>query len=115
MFVGKALGAYPRVEHLKGNFTQVGSDHPRKHYTRLERPVGDKHFSLLQKLVNYRHKNVYTIVPSFLGYQALFPFITERISCSVCPCKHKTRLERSAREKTLAYYENSIIPVIKSL
>jgi hypothetical protein len=50
----------------------------------------------------------------FLSYQNLFPFISKIISCSVCLCKHKTILERPARENTLAYYESSLISVVKS-
>jgi hypothetical protein len=114
MFVGKDI-SLQRLEHLKGSFTQEGSDLTRnKHYTRLESPARDKHFSLLQTFVNYRRKNLYDIVLWFLSYQTLFPFISKRISCSVCLWKHWTILERLAREYTLAYYEYSFITVVKS-
>ena len=35
----------------------------RKHLTCLERPAGDKHSSLLQKLVNYGRKSFVTLCP----------------------------------------------------
>jgi len=62
MFVGKATGP-----HLSGApercFTWVGSGLTRKHYTRLERLVREKHSSFLQKSVNYASKKFYRIGP----------------------------------------------------
>ncbi len=48
---------------LEWCFPRVGSDLTRKHYTRLERLVGDKHSSLLRKFVNYDRKKFYDTVP----------------------------------------------------
>ncbi len=48
--VGKA-GAYLRVEQLKCCSVGYVPGLPYKHWTKLERPAMDKHYSLLQKFV----------------------------------------------------------------
>jgi hypothetical protein len=42
-------------------FTRVGSGLTHEHWTRLERPVKDKHSSLFQTFVNYVRKKFYNI------------------------------------------------------
>ncbi len=44
-------------------FTWVGYSLTRKHQTRLERLARDKHYSLLQKSVNYEHNKFYSTGP----------------------------------------------------
>ncbi len=54
LFVGKA-GVTERC------FTRVGSSLTSIHKTRLEKPVRDKHSSLLQAIVNDGHKKFYNV------------------------------------------------------
>ncbi len=63
MFVDKARslllsGASER------NFIHLGSSLTSKNYTRLERIARDKHFSILQKSVEYGQKQSYNIGPN---------------------------------------------------
>ncbi len=53
VFVGKA-GVYPRVEKIKTYFI-LGRllAFPTKHWSMLEKPVRDSHFSLLHKVAIY--------------------------------------------------------------
>ncbi len=56
-------GAYLRVEHLKVASLRYALALPANIRTRLERLARDKHFSLLQKSVNYGHKIFYSTGP----------------------------------------------------
>jgi hypothetical protein len=42
-------------------FNRVGSCFTNRHWTRLERLAMDKHYSLLQKFVNYDRKKLYNL------------------------------------------------------
>ncbi len=61
MFVNKA-GAYLREVPFRWSTL----DRLYKYYTKLERPAKDKHFSLLQKVIDYVWEKFYTSRPSYL-------------------------------------------------
>jgi hypothetical protein len=57
IFVSKATGP-PYSGASERGFSQAGSGLSHKHWTKLERPLCDKHFSLLWNFVNYSSKSL---------------------------------------------------------
>ncbi len=68
MFVGKA-GAYPIEEPFRFSTLGQAPGFAHKQYTRLERLVGEKHSSLLQKFVSYGRKKFYNTGPRWRRWQ----------------------------------------------
>jgi hypothetical protein len=62
MFVSKAR-TLPYSGAPERGFTWIGSGPTRKHFTRLERPVSNKHSSLLVIFVSYGEKSVENTAP----------------------------------------------------
>jgi len=69
MFVGKA-SSLPLVGAPERGFTWVGSDLPRKHYTKHKILARDRRSILLQKFVTYARKKFYNIGPRSLNIKA---------------------------------------------
>jgi hypothetical protein len=66
-----------------------------------KRPVRDKHYSLLQKFVNYGQKKYYKIGPSHILNALFASQLTNGPDKPVFQC---TMLERLTKENTLAYW-----------
>jgi hypothetical protein len=65
MFAHK-VRSLPESGVLKRCFTRVGSSLTHKHYIRLEKPIRDKHSSLLRTLLNYSRKKFITLCPAII-------------------------------------------------